>query len=264
MRSELVVLKLGGSVITEKNKPLTPNLQAIRRLSGEIAQANVTSLVLVHGGGSYGHPIASAHRISLGFKDRTQIVGFSRTHEAMVSLNTLLVGNFLDQGLPALGMAPSSFIVTKNGRIHFFADEPLKQAINTGLVPVLYGDAMLDVDQGFSILSGDQISSFLAVRLDADRLIMGVDVDGVFDADPKRDPTARLMPHLKLDKLEEVKAKIQGTRTPDVTGGMWGKILELKTPVAKGVQTTILNALKPGVTLKALRGEEVVGTKIEI
>ena len=257
------IVKLGGSVITKKDKPLTPNPQAIRRLSEEIARAEVSPIVIVHGGGSYGHPIAKTYGIVEGLRDQAQLVGFSKTHEAMVSLNRLVVENLLSQGLPAFGMAPSSFIVTNKGRIQVFAEEPLTRAINTGLIPVLYGDAVLDTDQGFAILSGDQIAAFLAVKLNAERLIMGVDVDGLYDSDPKTAPAAHFIPHLTLEGLQELSNKIGRAKGPDVTGGMSGKVQELMTPVAHEIQTLIVNALKPGNICKALKGEEVVGTRIE-
>ena len=263
MKDRPVILKLGGSAITEKGKSLTPNLQAIRRLAKEIALARVSPLAMVHGGGSYGHPIAKAYGIAEGFKDQAQLVGFSKTHEAMVSLNELVVENLLEHDLPAFGMAPSSFIVTKKGRIQVFGEEPLTRAIKIGLMPILYGDAVLDTDQVFAILSGDQIAALLAVKLNAERIIMGVDVDGLFDSSPKTDASARLIPHITLEGLEELRDKIGGARAPDVTGGMLGKVSELVTPVARGIQAVIVNALKPGNIYRALKGEEVVGTKIE-
>jgi len=263
LKDKPAILKLGGSVITRKDKPMTPNLQVIGRLAQEISRAHASSIVIVHGGGSYGHPIAKTYGIAEGFRDQAQLVGFSRTHEAMVSLNKIVVGNLLDQGLPAFGMAPSSSTVTNEGRIQIFRAEPLTRAIRTGLIPVLYGDAVLDTDQGFAILSGDQIAAFLAVKLNAVRLIMGVDVDGLYDSDPKTNPSAQLISHLTLEELQELRGKIGESQSPDVTGGMLGKVSELMTPVSRGIQAVIVNALKPGNIYKALKGEEVVGTKIE-
>jgi isopentenyl phosphate kinase len=263
LKSKLVVLKLGGSVITEKAKPLTPNLPAIERLADEIFKAKMSQLILVHGGGSFGHPVAKKYGIAEGFKDKSQLTGFSKTHEAMVSLNKKIVESLLEKELPAFGMAPSSFIVTKAGRIHFFEEEPLTQAVKAGLMPVLYGDAVLDVDKGFAILSGDQLAPFLAERMKAQRLIMGVDVDGLCAGDPKKDPSAHLIPHVTLTELKNSKNRISGTELTDVTGGMLGKVSELFLPVAEGIETLIVNASKPGNIYKVLRGEEVVGTKIE-
>jgi isopentenyl phosphate kinase len=263
LRNKLLVLKLGGSVVTEKAKPLTPNLPAIERLADEISQAQPSKLILVHGGGSFGHPIAKKYGIADGFKDRSQLTGFSETHEAMVSLNTIILKSLLRKGVPAFGMAPSSFLVTKSGRIHFCIEEPLKQAVKIGLVPVLYGDAVLDIEMGFTILSGDQLAPFLAERMKAQRLIMGVDVDGIFSDDPKKNSSARLIQHLTLAELKNPTNRISGTGVTDVTGGMLGKVSELTLPVTKGIETMIVNASKSGVIYKVLKGEKVVGTKIE-
>jgi len=262
LKGNSIILKLGGSVVTEKDKALTPNLKSVERLATEVSGAKVSQLILVHGGGSYGHPIAKACKIAEGFKDISQLIGFSETHEAMVSLNKLIVKALLDRGLPAFGMAPSSFVVTNRGRIQLIAEEPLMQAVKVGLLPVLYGDAVLDFEQGFAILSGDQIAAALAVKTNAKSLLMGVDVDGLYTSDPKIDPSARLISHLTLKDLHQLRNKIGGTNVPDVTGGMAGKVLELIVPTSHGIQTIIVNALKPGNIYKALKGEEVIGTKI--
>jgi isopentenyl phosphate kinase len=261
--NKLLVLKLGGSVVTEKAKPLTPNLLAIERLADEISQAQPSKLILVHGGGSFGHPIAKKYYIADGFRDKSQLAGFSETHEAMVSLNKIILKSLLRKGVPAFGMAPSSFLVTKLGRIHICIKKPLKQAVKIGLVPVLYGDAVLDIDMGFTILSGDQLAPFLAEGMKAQRLIMGVDVDGIFSDDPKKNPSARLIQHLTLAELKNPTNRISGTGVTDVTGGMLGKVSELTLPVTKGIETMIVNASKSGVIYKVLKGEKVVGTKIE-
>ncbi len=263
MKSELLVLKLGGSVVTNKAKPFTPNLTAIERLANEISQAKPSKLVLIHGGGSFGHPVAKKYNIINGYKDKTQLAGFSETHEAMVSLNKIIVESLLKKGVPAFGMAPSSFVVTKSGRIHACAEAPLEQAVKIGLVPVLYGDAVLDLDMGFTILSGDQLAAYLAEMLKAQRLVMGVDVDGVFTDDPKKNPQARLVQNLTLAELKNLKSRISGAGVTDVTGGMLGKVSELTAPVTNGVETVIVNALKSGNIRRVLKGEEVVGTKIE-
>jgi len=262
LKTNSIILKLGGSVVTKKDKALTPDLRTIRRLAAEVSDAKVSPLIIVHGGGSYGHPIAKAYKIAEGLEDESQLVGFSETHEAMVSLNKLIVKALLHKGLPAFGMAPSSFVVTKRGRIQVIAEEPLMQAVKVGLFPVLYGDAVLDFEQGFAILSGDQIAAALAVKTNAKSLVMGVDVDGLYTSDPKIDPSARLISHLTLEDLQQLRNKIGGTNVPDVTGGMAGKVLELISPISREVQITIVNALKQGNIYKALKGEEVIGTKI--
>ncbi|MDH5664413.1 MAG: isopentenyl phosphate kinase [Candidatus Bathyarchaeota archaeon] len=257
------VLKLGGSVITNKEKPLTPNLPAIERSASEISRANVSRLVLVHGGGSFGHPIAKQYSIEEGYRDQPQIMGFSKTRQAMTTLNKLVVDSLIQHNIPAVTVQPSSCTITKQGRINVMEERPLRKLLEMGFVPVLYGDAVLDSDKGFAILSGDQLVSSLATRLEAERIIIGIDVDGLYTLDPKTDPKARLIKHITPHELRKMQHKIGKARVTDVTGGMLGKVLELMPAVEKGIKVIIANAAKPSNVYKALKGESVVGTVIE-
>lgn len=262
MKSRPIILKLGGSVITFKDKPLTPNMDAIKRLAHEIASSSVSPLIIVHGGGSFGHPLAAEYDIASGLKGRDQMVGFSKTHNSMVKLNMLIVEALLEEGLPAISFAPSSLIITRRGRIAILHRDVLESAINIGFTPVLYGDAVLDHEQGFAILSGDQITSRLAVEFNAERIIFGIDVDGLYTCDPKVSVEARLLTEITLNKIREITLVAGSSRTVDVTGGMMGKIAEIIDPVSKGIEVLFINALIENRVYRALKGEEVIGTRI--
>jgi isopentenyl phosphate kinase len=261
-KHKLTVLKLGGSVITKKEKPLTANLKTIERLSHEISKAKITRLVLVHGGGSFGHPLAKQYELKEGYKAQSQLLGFSKTRQAMETLNKLVVDALLRQKIAAVGLQPSAFIVTKSGRINIMETQPLKKLLEMGLLPVLYGDAVFDFDLGFTILSGDQLTASLAISLGASQIIMGIDVDGLYSSDPKSDPSAKPIRHITLQELKNMQHKIEEAKVTDVTHGMLGKISELIPAVEKGIQALIVNAAKPNNIYKALRGEKVAGTTI--
>ncbi len=258
-----IVLKLGGSVITNKEKPLTPNLDTIERLANEIAQAKVMSLIVVHGGGSFGHHMANQYNLIEGYGDSSQVVGFSKTHQAMTKLNSLVMEALISHNVNAVVVQPSSCVVTKAGRIHNMEKKPLKRMLNMGLVPVLYGDAVLDSEKGFAILSGDQLVSSLAINFDASCIIMGGDVDGLYTTDPKVSKSARLVKRATLEELKAQKHDIEGSKTTDVTGGMLGKVCELIPAIEQNIQVLLVNANKPLRVYKALRREEVTGTIIE-
>lgn len=261
---KLIVLKLGGSVVTRKEKPFTANLPAIRRLAKEISDAKLSQLMIVHGGGSFGHPLAKQYAIKEGYRgDPTQLFGFSKTRQAMMTLNKLVVDALIQRNISVVAVSPSSFIVTKSGRIATMTDEPLKKLLQTGFVPVLYGDAVLDFDLGFTILSGDQLAAYLAVQFSAEQIVMGIDVDGVFTADPRKEESASLIRHCTLQELKKMHTRIVDTSSTDVTGGMLGKLIELPPAIEKGISAFIVNASKPKNVYKALRGESVTGTLIQ-
>ncbi|MCW4050596.1 MAG: isopentenyl phosphate kinase [Candidatus Bathyarchaeota archaeon] len=255
------ILKLGGSVVTDKDQPFKPHTENIERLAREIAASAPQSLVIVHGGGSYGHPVAKKFSINEGYKSPDQILGFSKTHQAMIQLNHIIVDALLAAGVPAFSVSPSSFIVTEKKRITTLDLSIVIKLLDSGMVPVLYGDAVLDSHQRFAILSGDQLIVKLAKYLDAKRVILGSDVDGVYTADPKLVETAELLRVLPISDVTG-KVKIGEALSTDVTGGMLGKIMEVSEAAKAGVDVILLNACEPGRVQAALRGEKVIGTTL--
>jgi isopentenyl phosphate kinase len=103
----------------------------------------------------------------------------------------------------------------------------------------------------------------LAIKLGADRIIMGADVDGLFSADPKFDSSAKLIEHITLEELKNLEHNIQGSMATDVTGGMLGKMREVAHAIDYDIKTMIVNATISGMVYKALKGEKVNGTVIE-
>ncbi|MCX6642647.1 MAG: isopentenyl phosphate kinase [Candidatus Bathyarchaeota archaeon] len=257
----LEILKLGGSVVTNKNQPMSPNTVAINRIAREIFTAGGRGLVIVHGGGSYGHPLAKEYEISNGYHSDLQLAGFSKTRQAMIQLNSIIVNALLDAHVPAVSVNPSSFIVTNNKNIEEIDFKIVELYIKAGMVPVLYGDAVLDTEIKFTILSGDQLAARLAIDLKVQRLIYGVDVDGVYTANPKLTSNARLIEDLSLSHMKGI-VKIGEALSTDVTGGMLGKVQEAAFAVESGVNVLILNALKSDYIYNALLGESVVCTKL--
>jgi isopentenyl phosphate kinase len=258
-----IILKIGGSVITDKTGELAAKTEDINRIAEEIKRAGAENLVVVHGGGSFGHPTAQKYGIKDGLKDDSQKLGFSETHHVMTVLNGLIMDALVWHELPSLSITPSSCIVTENGRIKYFDETVLLRCMNMGFVPVLYGDAVLDEKMGFTVLSGDQLVAYLAIKLKAEKIVVGVDTDGLYEADPKVDKTAKPYLRLNLDQLKRVQAKIGKAQSTDVTGGMAGKIAELIPAIEAGISVQIINATRNLRVLRGITGEKIEGTIIE-
>jgi isopentenyl phosphate kinase len=139
---------------------------------------------------------------------------------------------------------------------------PVRKMLDLGLVPVLYGDAVVDAVKGISILSGDQLTVHLACELDAARVVVGIDVDGVFTADPKLQKKAKLVQKITPANWPEVVKSLGGVGKPDVTGGIANKVRELLTLTGRGIEAEIVNAAKPNVLKRAISGERGLGTII--
>ena len=131
-----VILKLGGSAITDKTAEATPRTEIINRLAEEIKRADLDNLIIVHGGGSFGHPTAAKYGIKDGYKeDPTQKLGFAETHHMMTVLNGLVMDALIWHEVPALSVAPSTCVVTDNGKIKCFDDSVLQAMAEDGVHP---------------------------------------------------------------------------------------------------------------------------------
>lgn len=262
----MIILKLGGSVITRKDKD-KPTLDPVNldRIAQEISRANVDKLIIVHGAGSFGHPYASKFEIGSEIKNSTELSekkrGFTLTQNSVENLNHYVCNFLLKHGIPAIALPPSSFMITENKRIKTANLEMVKRYLEMGMVPVLHGDVVLDDNQNIkmAVVSGDQIITYLAENLKPERIILGSDVDGIYNRDPKGHPEAQLLSIVK--SLEDLEF-LEGARTVDVTGGMAGKLQELLRLTKIGIESEIINASCEKVIENALKGEKVKGTII--
>jgi isopentenyl phosphate kinase len=254
------IVKLGGSVITDKRKPFKVRKTVLTRLAQELSKAR-HPLVVVHGGGSFGHPLAAKYEIAQGYRNEKQLKGFAATHRAMEKLNAEVVEAFRRVGLPAIAIQPSASAVVGNGKLISMELRPLKKLLELGLVPVLYGDAVPDVRRGMSILSGDQLVVYLAKALEASRVIVGVNVDGVYTSDPRKGRAELLR---KITPASWSGLSFPGDRgVKDVTGGMENKVMELLSLAKSGIESEIVNANKPGILEKLVTGKRGLGTLIK-
>ncbi len=256
----MIILKLGGSLITDKTKQFKVRDDVLERLAEEIKESVARELIIVHGGGSFGHPVADKYSLQDGFKNKEQIDGLVETRKAMGELSRSVINAFHEHGLPVVAIQPSANITCRAGRIENIDTGVIKKFLELGTIPVLFGDVVLDKDLGFCILSGDQITTFLALEFRADRVILAADVDGVFDKNPKKSSDAKLIPEIAKDDktiLDSLKSQ-----KGDVTGGIKGKLQEIIDLAKKGVPSQIINALVPGRLKKALSGDEVTGTVV--
>jgi isopentenyl phosphate kinase len=256
----MIILKLGGSLLTHKDAKFSMREGVLQRVAAEIKAAR-EPLVIVHGGGSYGHPVAGEYDLHEGYKDPSQIRGVALTRRAMSEFNRAVMEALINAGLNAVSLQTSALALCHGGELMTFNIEALEGFLNLGLTPVLYGDVVLDAKQGFCILSGDRIVSHLSRHLKPSRIILAIDRDGIFDRDPGHKDAA-LVEEVNEDNYKRVLASL-GSPKGDVTGGLKGKLVELLLLAKDSRESLIVNGLVPGRLSKALLGEGVKGTKIK-
>lgn len=263
MRKPVIVVKLGGSALTDKTKIYTPRMAAIGRAAKQIADLrNRFSFVLVHGAGSYGHIPAKRWNLTSGFKHGRQLKGLTATKSKLLQWEMILDNAFLKHHVPLMPLLASDYFVTRNGRIHTADLRPLRNWLRLGCVPSVGGDIVTDVRNGFAILSGDQLAAYLAIKLKASRLVFGTDVDGIFDSNPKLNPRARLLRTLTARSAASFARRARVSTAPDVTGGMEGKIREAVAVASRGIPVCFVNLTKKGRLRSAVLDQRVPCSRI--
>jgi len=236
--SELVFCKLGGSIITDKQRPSTARPEMIERLAQEIAQAMADRpglrLLLGHGSGSFGHVVASKYRVHQGIADGENWWGYAETGAVAAQLNRLVTDTFIRAGVPVVTIQPSALARCRGGELIALDDYPIREALRHRLVPLVHGDVAFDSDQGCTIVSTEAEFAYLARALRPARIVLVGEVHGVYDRDPLADKAAqrpehsrraaRLFARITPDTYAEIEAGLGGSSSADVTGGMLTKV----------------------------------------
>ncbi|PTD93415.1 amino acid kinase [archaeon SCG-AAA382B04] len=239
-------LKIGGSVITDKFKYKQPDESQIKRISEEL-RSKYKNLILIHGAGSFGHPLVEKNNLKNQIKTPKQFIETSKVQESVKELNKIFVKKIRSQEIPFITIHPSSCAITKNGEIKKFPTKTIKQALKKEVLPILHGDMVLDEEKGAKVLSGDKIITYLAEKLNAEKIGMGA-------RSPVLDKNGKPLNKIQKTDLEALK----GAKSTDVTGGMKRKVEEL---LKTKKESFIFNATKKGNIEKFLNNQKI-GTEV--
>ncbi len=254
----MILVKLGGSVITDKGRYRTFDRETTGRLAAEIA-ASGEKVLLVHGAGSFGHMLAKEHRLHLGITDRSQLMGASKVMSDVRELDLEVCRCLSENGLPVVPLPPASCAIMCDGSLETLDLEVFRRYMGREMVPVTYGDVVWDAARGMSICSGDQLMMVLAKEFHPSKVIFVTDVDGVYTIDPKQDPTAKLIERVDRDILDSLP---RTARNVDVTGSIFAKIQYMIEMAGTTSECLVMNGKVPGRLEAALRGEDVIASKV--
>ncbi len=262
--NEIILLKLGGSLLTDKNKPFSIREDVVRSVIQQIIDAN-KKIILIHGGGSFGHPLAKKYNISTGIDSSilNQILGLTETHQSMNKFNSRIINLFLEQKYPALSIQASSIFIKDSQIISTYSIDIIETALDLNILPILYGDIILDKKGSFSIISGDTIIFELCENLNkysVSKVIFTGETDGLYILD--NDEKSILVTECNSNELDSLKLAALGQKI-DVTGGIRGKINAIKEICKYNIPVQIINGLENGNILKALKGQKIKCTEIK-
>ncbi len=254
----MLLVKLGGSVLTDKARLRMPRKAAIRRLTQELAGLGDDVLV-VHGAGSFGHVLARRYGLN-GPATPAKARGAAIVQRDVRALDDLVVRGLLKAGLAPVVLPPSAVLTLDDGRLASFDVAPFRDYVRQGFTPVTFGDVVRDRARGVSVCSGDVLMLELAKAFRPRCVVFAADVDGLCTADPKKDGDARLL--LTMAKEDLPLIDFGPAKGPDVTGGIEAKVRRMLEIASHADECLIVNGNVKNRVRDALRGRIVVGTRV--
>jgi isopentenyl-diphosphate delta-isomerase len=279
MEHNIIIIKFGGSIITDKSRPFSLRTDRISALCEQIARfyfeeirkPNPRKILLVHGGGSFGHPMANQYEIhkGLNFKIQNQILGLSKTHSAMQKLNAEICNAMEQKSLPYLVFPPViCFEKSQNDNIKFKNQENLLQTIEMNIIPIFFGDIIFIKENNFGILSGDTIIEYFAENISwitqgttkVSKIIYVFDQDGILyeTESGERKIFDVLNPNL-IDSFAELNLK----KTIDVTGSIKNKLDSIAKIARCGVDIELINGFHDERLFESMKGWCAISSKFK-
>jgi isopentenyl phosphate kinase len=274
---ELVFLKLGGSLITDKTKPYTPLLDMMDDLALQIATTLQTQpnlrLVIGHGAGSFGHVAASEYKTRDGYPQASPLIhrdrdetednywkGFAEVWYQAFSLNRYVMEALHKAGVRAIALPPSSSVIASDGQVAVWETTPIRMALAAHMVPVIFGDVVFDEIRGGTILSTETLFAYLVRALSPERILLAGLEDAVWEDFPAR---TRKIDRITPQSFEQIKHGVGKSAAADVTGGMEAKVNEMLDLVRQNpeMKIQIFSGTEPGNLARAMRGD-LLGTEI--
>ncbi|MDO9545993.1 MAG: isopentenyl phosphate kinase [Pelolinea sp.] len=236
----MIFLKLGGSLITNKDIPFSPRKETIKRLGEEIAQAmdkNIDLKLLIgHGSGSFGHAVAHQFGTREGIHSDKDWIGFQQVWSAAHQLNQIVIDIFSEIGLPVLSFPPSASLISKGHKIEKWVIEPIVTSIENKLIPIVFGDVVIDQETGATIFSTEELFSFLASKTHPDQILLAGIEGGVYMDYPK---CQDLIPSITTASYPLISKYITTSSSTDVTGGMASKVKNMLEIIQANKKITI-------------------------
>lgn len=242
----MILIKLGGSIITNKEKPLTPRKKTIDKIAKSLRKIS-EPLVIVHGGGSFGHYWSVKYDMHTK-PAKYNMEGVAVIKNSMVELNKIILDVFLKNKLNPYCLPPTDFMSGNKPILKKIKE--INKISRSSLTPITYGDALWYGQKKSFILSGDKIMTIIAKELKPKLNIFVMNVDGLYSDFKSKD---------LIYKIGRKEAKISETDM-DVTGGMKRKVEEATKISKMGLNVFFVNGNKPDRIVKAVKKSKFEGT----
>ena len=251
-----IVVKVGTSTLTYENGKL--NLHRIESLCKVLSdlQNSGKEIVLVSSG-AIGVGVGK-----LGLPERPKETSRKQAVAAVGQCELMFI---YDKLFGEYNHTVAQILLTRDVMIN---DHSKQNVINTfqellamGIIPVVNENDTVAIDEleGSNFGDNDTLSAIVADIAEADALVILTDIDGLYDADPRKSPEAKRIPEVRCID-ENIRKMAGGSGSNRGTGGMSTKISAAVVAMEAGIDCYVISGNDPAVLYDLLEGKDV-GTR---
>lgn len=261
---KLILLKIGGGVITDKTVRYGLREEVLSRIAQEIGEAwnklGEAKLIIGNGAGSFAHYSAHEYRTAEGFVSEKSKIGMGWVRYDAVKLNQIVFEQLLRSNVPVFSYSPSSFMSVDKSKTQKIFMESVEDGMRQGIVPLVYGDVMVDKSKGCGVFSTEKVFDELARYFVKKYQVSVIHIsaeEGVY-----KKGKASIYNEINNENFADVKEHLGGSNGVDVSGGMLHKVEECLEVARLGVCSMIVSGMVSSRVRDAILGKKVKGTKI--
>ncbi len=242
-----LVVKIGTSSLTERSGALAPDkLRRLTLQAAELREAGHQVMIVTSAAIAAGYPL-------LGYHERPTAVA---AKQASAAVGQGLLMEEYTRALAEKGVVAAQLLLTRDDfrdrRRYQNAFNALEVLLKRGAVPIINENDTVSIAE-LKLGDNDMLSAQVAAMVHADTLIIVTDTDGLYTADPRTDPEARLIERVER-ATPELEARAGGPGSANGTGGMATKVKAARLATAAGVQVVICSGAAPGILAQAAEG----------
>ncbi|MCL4536994.1 MAG: glutamate 5-kinase [Nitrospirae bacterium] len=242
-----IVVKIGSNILTDRKGGLNQKrIYSIAKDISDVCKADY-EIVIVSSGA------VAAGMKKLGLKEKPKDIQLKQAAAAVgqSSLMWAYEKSFGDFGKKVAQVLLTRDDFSERGR-YLNSKNTLITLLSYGIIPVINENDTVATDE-IKFGDNDHLAALVSGMIDAERLVILSDVEGLYSSDPNKNPDAEII-HFVSEIAPEFEAMAGGAGSAVGTGGMYSKILAAKKAVSYGIKVNIISGRKKGLTVSLLKG----------
>jgi glutamate 5-kinase len=253
LRRKRIVIKIGSNILADKKTGLDANrISAICADVCEIIKMGFQAILVSSGA-------VAAGMYKLGLKEKPKDIQLKQA-AAAIGQSSLI--RAYEKSFAIHEKKVAQILLTREDfsdrKRYINSKNTLLTLLSYGVVPIINENDTVAVDE-IRFGDNDQLAAMVAGIIDADRLVILSDVDGLYTNNPQHDQNAKLIS--TVEKITPEIESIAGSTGSSVgTGGMYSKVIAAKKAISSGVTVNIINGKKSGLIVSLLRARTQLST----